>query len=132
MHLAGTKPGPGALGKAPVVRSALVCLTAYLALVAAVVSGMFYGRQQALAIYGTADAQAEWDAWRDKAKQLAEESGPVKRRVPKSAAPPALVLMRDYFGVCLGLALVLSTVLFGTLMLLVRGALTGRVGTGRT
>ena len=44
------------------------------------------------------------------------------------AQPPALVLMRDHFGVCLSLAIVLSTVLFGTFMMLVRGAMGSRVG----
>jgi hypothetical protein len=48
----------------------------------------------------------------------------VKRREPKSAEPPALVLMRDHFAVCLSLAVVLSSVLFGTFMFFVRGALT--------
>ena len=105
-----------------VTRFAVVWLATYVLLIGTVVGGMLFARQQALAIYGTADAQAEWDAWRDKAKQLAEESGPVKRRVPKSAAPPALVLMRDHFGVCLGLALVLSSVLFAMFVFFVRGA----------
>src|SRR5688572_1426518 len=109
-----------------VTRFLVVWLATYVLLVGAVVGGMLFARQQALATYGTAGAQAEWDAWREDAKRLAEESGPVKRRVPKSAAPPALVLMRDHFGVCLGLALVLSTVLFGTFMLLVRGAISPR------
>jgi UPF0716 family protein affecting phage T7 exclusion len=110
----------------PISRFAVLWIAAYLLLVGAVVAGVFFARQQALATYGTADAQAEWDAWREDAKRLAEESGPVKRRVPKSPAPPALLLMRDHFGVCLGLALVLSTVLFGTFMLLVRGAMASR------
>ena len=108
------------------LRSVAIWVAAYIVLVAAVVAGVFYARQQALATYGTAGAQAEWDAWREDARRLAEESGPVKRRVPRSEAPPALVLMRDHFGVCLGLALVLSTVLFGTLMLFVRGAISSR------
>lgn len=101
----------------------LVALLAYAALLAAVIGGVFYGRAQALATYGSAEAQAEWDTWREDATRLAEGAGPVKRRAPKSAEPPALVLMRDYFVVCLGLAVVLSTVLFGTLMLFIRGAL---------
>ena len=113
-------------------RFAVLGIAAYLLLIGAVVGGVFFARQQALATYGTADAQAEWDAWREDAKRLADESGPVKRRVPKSAAPPALVLMRDHFGVCLMIAVVLSTVLFGTFMLMVRGAMAGRVGQGRT
>jgi len=98
-------------------------LLAYAALIALVVAGVFYGRQVALAVYGSAEAQAEWDAWRAGAAQLAESSGPVKRRVPKSAEPPALVLMRDHFAVCLGGAIVLSTILFGTFTLLFRGAM---------
>lgn len=98
----------------------------YVAFISAIVAGTFYGRRQALATYGGAAAQVEWDAWREDAQRLADESGPVKRRAPKSAEPPALVLMRDHFAVCLGLAVVLSTVLFGTLMLFIRGALTSR------
>ena len=57
---------------------------------------------------------------------MAEQPYPVKRRVPKSAEPPALVLMRDYFAVCLAIAVVLSSVLFGTFMVLVRGAMSSR------
>ena len=67
----------------------------------------------------------EWDAWRTDAQKMAEESTTVKRRPPKSAEPPALVLMRDYFPACLALAVLLSSVLFGTIMLLARGALQG-------
>jgi len=104
----------------------LFWLLTYLAILVAVTGAMFWVRGNALAVYGTPEAQAEWDAWREDAKQLAEDSGPVKRRFPKSAQPPALVLMRDHFVACLGLALVLSTVLCGTLMLFVRGALTTR------
>ena len=91
-------------------------------LVALIMGGVFYGRRQALAIYGSAGAQEEWDAWRADAKKMAEQPGTVKRACRKSAEPPALVLMRDYFAVCLGLAMLLSTVLFGTFMFFVRGA----------
>jgi hypothetical protein len=98
-------------------------LLAYAAVIAVAVAGAFYGRHLALEVYGSAEAQAEWDAWRAGAEQLAEGAGPVKRRVPKSAEPPALVLMRDHFAVCLGGAVVLSTILFGTFMLLARGAM---------
>jgi hypothetical protein len=59
---------------------------------------------------------------------MAEQPSTVKRRAPKSAEPPALVLMRDYFAVCLALAIVLSTVLFGTFMFFVRGALQQNAG----
>ena len=101
-------------------------VVAYLAVIALVTCGVSYMRFVALGLYGTAQAQVEWEVWREDAKKLAEEPYPVKRRVPKSVEPPALVLMRDYFGVCLSIAIVLSSVLFGTFMLLVRGAM----GTG--
>ena len=76
-------------------------LTAYVVFLASVIAGVFYGRRQALAIYGSSAAQAEWDAW-DDAKKMAEEPQSVKCRVPWHAQPPARVLMRDYFAVCLG------------------------------
>ena len=98
-------------------------LLAYLAVMALVASGLVYGRGQALATFGTDEAQSEWDTWRADAKEMALGAGPVKRREPKSLEPPALVLMRDHFAACLALALVLSTVLFGTFMFFVRGAL---------
>jgi len=110
-------------------QATLFWLLAYFAMTAAIVCGLLHARRVATAVYGTADAQAEWNTWREDARRMAEEPSPVKRRAPKSVEPPALVLMLDYFGVCLGLVLVLSTVLFGTFMVLVRGALSSsRVG----
>jgi hypothetical protein len=107
-------------------------LAAYVVVLALVVGGVSYMRLVAMAVYGTAEAQTEWDVWRTDAKKLAEQPYPVKRRVPKSVEPPALVLMRDYFGVCLAVAVVLSSVLFGTFMMLVRGAMGNRGSTGNT
>jgi len=104
----------------------LFWLLAYAAMIVAVAGGMVRMRSMALAVYGTPEAQAEWDAWRKRAQEMEQQPESVKRRVPKSAEPPALVLMRDYFGVCLALAVVLSTVLFGTFMMLVRGAVESR------
>lgn len=98
-------------------------LALYLAMLASIVLGLYYGRQRAFAVYGTQEAQQDWNAWRDDAKKL--EDGPVSRRMPKSGEPPALVLMRDYFGICLAIAVALSSVLFGTFVFLVRGALLG-------
>lgn len=104
----------------------LAWLLAYITVMALVLGGLMYGRSQALATYGTADAQTEWDTWRKDARQMAKGSGPVKRREPKSAQPPALVLMRDHLIACLGISVLLTTVLFGTFMFFIRGALTPR------
>jgi hypothetical protein len=101
-------------------------LIAYLAMLALVIGGLWYGRSQALAVYGSNEAQTDWDAWRDDATQMAEQPGPVKRRAPKSAQPPALVLMRDHIVACAALSLVLSSVLFATFMFFVRGAIAPR------
>jgi hypothetical protein len=103
--------------------SNLAWIIAYLLTLTLVAGGAIYGRQRALEIYGSAAAQGEWDQWRADAKKMAEQPSAVKRRVPKSAEPPALVLMRDYFAVCLAGALILSTILFGTFMVFVRGVL---------
>lgn len=101
----------------------MLWLVAYAVLLAAVVGAMVRVRSDVAKVFGTQAAQAEWNTWRADAKQLSDGAGPVKRRVPKSVEPPALVLMRDHFAVCLGLALLLSTVLFGTFMFFARGAL---------
>ena len=100
-------------------------LGAYLICMLLVVWGMQRARQFATATYGTADAQSEWDAWRQAASRDTGAGQPVttgvQRRLPKSEAPPALVLMRDYYTSCLVFALLMSSALFGTLMIAVRG-----------
>jgi hypothetical protein len=120
----GTPSGP--------LQFSLGWLLAYLGVMALVCGGLAYGRWQALPTYGSSTAQTEWDTWRSDAKDMALGAGPVKRREPKSPEPPALVLMRDHFAACLGLALLLSTVLFGTFMFFVRGALMWSGGPHRT
>jgi hypothetical protein len=98
-------------------------LAAYLSMLAIVAAGVVRGRSAALAVYGTPQAQTQWDAWRTETKKLAEQPGVVKRREAKSVEPPALVLMRDYFVVCLAGALLLSSILFATFMVFIRGAM---------
>jgi hypothetical protein len=106
--------------------ASLIWLAAYVAVMALVVGGLLYGRSQAIAVYGSGEAQQQWDTWRDDAKEMAAGAGPVKRREPKSAEPPALVLMRDHFLACAALAVLLSSVLFATFMFFLRGALQSR------
>lgn len=100
---------------------AVAWLVGYVVIICCLLGGLLYARQVALSTYGSEAAQEEWDDWRDDAKKMASSDGPVRRRMPKSVEPPALVLMRDYFAVCVVIALVLCTVLFGTVMLFARG-----------
>ena len=69
------------------------------------------------------NSQEEWNQWREAVQHDKASMGPVQRRVPRSAEPPALVLLRDYFVVCLSGALVLSSVLFGAFVLFLRGVM---------
>ncbi len=103
-------------------RTKLLFALGYVVCMAAVVWGMLRFREQAVATYGTPEAQADWQTWRDAATQEANNEGPIKRRAPESDQPPALVLMDEYFPACLGLALLLSSVLYGATALMIYGA----------
>ncbi len=94
----------------------------YLLLLGGVIRGSFFARSWAISVYGSPEAQAEWQAWRSGAEKLSNQ-GPVKRRVPKSDQPPAMVLATTYFGICLTIVLALSTVLFATAVYFVQGVL---------
>lgn len=96
--------------------------TLYVLVLSGVVGGGLYARSWAISVYGTPAAQAEWNEWRAGAEKLSTE-GPVKRRVPKSDKPPALILATTYFGVCVSIAVVLTTVLFATAAYFVQGVL---------
>lgn len=126
------------MNRPTIVNVVLGCL--FAASLAGVAIGMNFLRNSALSAYGSEQGQAEWDRWRtDVAKEVKAfsdaEKGekskdktalpPVKRRVSKSPEPPALLLMRDRFGVCLAAALLLSGAMLGSILLLVRGALLG-------
>lgn len=94
----------------------------YLCTMGAVVLGLHTAREQALANFSSADAQSEWDEFRSDMKKISEDpDAPVARRVPKSEEPPTLRLLRDYYGTCVLLALLLCSALFATLMVMVRG-----------
>ena len=100
----------------------LAWLLAYITAMALVCGGMVYGRWAAIQTYGTEAESIHWLQWRFHVATSSERE-PVERRIPQSHEPPALVLMRDHFASCLSLAIVLSSVLFGTFMIFVRGAL---------
>lgn len=111
-------------------RHRVILVLGLVVVVALAVGGMMWARQQAMRTYGSAAAQEEWDAWRKVAIDQAEGNGPVIRKVPRSAEPPALVLMRDHFGSCLGAALLAAVGLYGTFAVLLRGAFQTRIDPG--
>jgi hypothetical protein len=85
--------------------------------------GMLETRRRAVTNYGSRQAQTEWDAWRTHVASQSGQDSPVQRRIPASDAPPALVLMTDYFGPCLGFILVLTSALFWTAAFMFAGVL---------
>ncbi len=100
----------------------VIWLLAYVALIAAVIVSLVDARNHTLSQMDTPQVQAEWETWRQAVRDQ-PESAPVKRRVPKSSEPPLVVLLRDYFGVCLAAAVVFSSLLFGVISFMVRGVL---------
>ena len=88
--------------------------------------GMLRARDWAFATYGGTESQVEWDDWREDVKKNADNPAYVKRRMPKSVEPPALKLMRDYFPICMAVALSLTGVLAATFLFFIRGAFSQR------
>jgi hypothetical protein len=70
--------------------------------------------------------QAAWDQWRAEAARQADGEGPVQRRRPKSAEPPSVVLLRDYYSMCVAALVLFSGVLSFTFCYLVFGAFDGQ------
>ncbi|MFM2096822.1 MAG: hypothetical protein RIS70_3946 [Planctomycetota bacterium] len=93
-----------------------------------VTTAFSFARNAALSTFGTAEVQDQWNTWRQEAREQAGGKGPVKRSIPKSAEPPALVLMRDYFTVSLTAALVLSSSVYVSFAWFLRGAMRGTMG----
>jgi hypothetical protein len=101
-------------------------LAAYLLAMSAVVWGLAAARQSALANFATPEAREDWNDFRaEMNKQTSDPERSVTRRVLRGDEPPTLRLLRDYFAVCLALALLLCSALFATLMVMIRGALIG-------
>jgi hypothetical protein len=96
----------------------------YLILLVGLVWGLISARRWALTELSTAQSTAEWEAWRADVRAEQDQPSSVRRAVPKSAEPPALVLMRDYFGVSITGAILFSSVLFWICAWLLHGMLT--------
>ena len=69
------------------------------------------------------EAQSGWDEFRRDMRRQSGRDGPVQRKVPKSAEPPARVWLRDYFQLAVVAWVLFVGVLGGFFSLLVAGAL---------
>jgi hypothetical protein len=96
-----------------------IALALYAAMLAGVTWSMFYVRDEIAPRFATRKGNADWQAWRHEATG----EGPVARREPKSSEPPLVILMRDFFAVCLAGAIVFSSLLFAVVAFVVRGAI---------
>jgi hypothetical protein len=97
--------------------------TAYGVLLVLVAAGMISLRMWLLSTYGGERAAGEWQHWKEDAAEMEKDPRLVKRRAPKSAEPPGLLLARDYFVPCFAGGMTLSAVLLGAVLLMLRGAL---------
>jgi hypothetical protein len=91
-----------------------------------VVWSLFSARSWAIANLATQQSIEQWQTWREDVQEQQAQPGPVQRRVPKSAEPPALVLMRDYFGISLIGAVVFTSVLYWVIAWFVSGIIRQR------
>jgi hypothetical protein len=102
--------------------------TCYMVLIGTIVGSLFYAKRRMLAEFSNGTIVRDWQTWRDDVQQHEETLGPIERRVPTSVEPPALVLMRDYFGVSLAGAVVFTTLLYWIVVWLVTGAISTAPG----
>ena len=105
--------------------SSFVIGVLYAVLLCTLVAMLLVARQRALTTDGSVTSQENWQDWRAEAQRQQDGKGPVTRRVPRSSEPPSLVLLRDHFATSLAIVLVLSSALFFTIAIMVRGVFFG-------
>jgi hypothetical protein len=94
----------------------------YVAVLGLIAWGVVAARQRTVRLLGTPEALRAWqDFQRQERERAAQQGQPVRRRVPTSPEPPALVLMRDYFGVILAGALVIGSAFYLFVWYVARG-----------
>jgi hypothetical protein len=99
--------------------SKLTLLAAYLCAMGAIVWGLFALRGVAIGRLSTDEAARQWTDYRDEMAKQAKK-GPVARRPPQSAEPPALIILRDYFAAVVAASLVFGTFLLAMLFVTLR------------
>ena len=101
----------------------LVILVGYFVVVGFVVGGLMYTRSWAVRTYVSEEEHQAWETWRESVRQQSKKGSPVKRRTPKSEAPPLLTLTQDYFLQILVISLVITSALYVTMAMMIRGAI---------
>ncbi len=102
----------------------VVALVIWLATLTGVTWLLFLVRANTLASLDSEQAQQAWLKWKqNEADQSESGTEPVRRKVPKSDEPPALLLMRDRFAPLLAGALVTWSFFFGFSALVLHGLL---------
>ncbi len=97
----------------------------YAALVAALLFGMFAARSSVTKNFVTPAARRAWADWQKNTVPDGSANQPVRRSISRSAEPPTLILLRDYFGVCTAAAISITTALYWTLAFFLRGVMSG-------
>lgn len=103
-------------------RSSILLGVAWLVTMLVLVAALVVARQAVISSLSTPAAQAQWQRW--KQEETARQADPqtsVKRRVPNSPEPPALVLMRDSFPAIVAALTVVATLCFAFGVLSLRG-----------
>jgi hypothetical protein len=111
----------------------IIVLIGYLAVVVGVLLGFQSARDWAHTALSNPQATEEWQDWTsDEATRAASPDQPVRRRTPKSAEPPALVLLRDYFVAVVGASLVIATFAYALMAWMIWGVATHSSSAGYT
>ena len=101
------------------------CGIGYVLLLVAIVWALLAARNWALTELATPKSVRQWQAWREDVEQQQSQRVPVRRSVPKSVEPPALVLMRDYFVVSLVGAVLFTSLLYWVIAWFITGIVSG-------
>jgi hypothetical protein len=82
------------------VRWSLVAVLAatYVAFSAAALAGLALLRSNVLSQETSPAAAESWQRWKAETERISHERGPIARRAVTTDEPPALILLRDYFG----------------------------------
>ena len=97
---------------------------AYVLFLAGFIGALLVARHRVLEPERRSAAQAHWEAWREEAAKEVRESQGSRRQVPISPEPPAVVLLRDYFGWCVAIVAVMGSALFASFWFFLHGSLT--------